>query len=333
MAKNKVEVSVGEELRNVARAMQRVTSAAFAGTPGTANSIKGKRKSAQFSFKIRSASDKRSIESQGRRQILAQIFGQRAAEVEKIIQRAIENVVIGLVGAGKPNIKVFNRSLGSAKPQKDIDDEPFARFIKSKKGAGEIGLPDPEESLRNLKIALVEAISVDVIVRSSGPQIKFSFDQRKLLKLTPHPDRFEGGSSAPFFSWLSLVTGPDFSSGTPGYSLVTARDLKNGLRRARPSINSGPGTNKNLRRANIVQNLIRSSRTRGNAGEFAAIMMTNRSLRGVSPAESFGGKTEDYRPDGRFRGFWDQWWMKTKVDLGIWSRRVMGATIRGLLRG
>lgn len=336
MAKNNVEVSIQEEMRNVANALQRVTSAAFAGTPGVAPTIKGKRKSAQFTFKIKDSNDKRSIQSQARRQILGQIFTGKAVEVERVIKRAIEAVISGLVGVGNPNVRVFNRSLGSAKPPRRLEQEPFAQFIKSKAGAGEVGLPDPNESLRNLKAALMASVTVDVVVRKDGPQVKFSFDQRRLLKLTPHPDRFEGGGSASFFSWLSLVTGPDFlQGGTPGHSLVRVSDLKAGLRKSGTSANSRQSSKINLRRANIVEGLIRSSRTRGNAGELAGIMMRNKSQRagGRSPAEAFGGRTEDYRPSARFKGFWDQWWLRNKLELGIWSRRVMTATVRELLRG
>lgn len=331
MTKNRVEVSVESEIQNTARAMRRVTAAAFAGSPGAAASVRGKRKSAQFTFKINNANDKRSLESKARRQILDQIFTKRAVEVERSVRQALEAVIFGLIGLGGSSVRVFGRSLGSAKSSKDLDQEPFARFIKSKRGAGEIGLPDPSESMRNLKVALSQAITVDVVVRKSGPQIKFSFDQRRLLKLTPHPDRLEGASNAPFFSWLSLVTGPDFAQGgTPGFSMVTASDLRAGLRKA----GRRSGSRKtNLRRANMVENLIRSSRTRGNAGQLAAIMMKNRAARGKSPAEAFGGQTEDYRPSSRFKGFWDSWWLRVKLELSTWTKRVMSATTRALLKG
>ena len=52
-----------------------------------------------------------------------------------------------------------------------------------------------------------------------------------------------------------------------------------------------------------------------------------------SPAEGFGGQTEDYQPSARFKGFWDEWWLRNKLELGTWSRRVMSATVRALLKG
>ncbi len=329
----KIEISLHEEMQNVGRALKRVTAAAFSGAPGTAGKIKGKRKSVQFTFKIKGSAEKNSLESQARRNILGDLFSKRASEIERAIKLAIEAVIAGLVGAGNSNVKVLGRSLGSAKPQRKLEQEPFAQFIKSNAGAGEIGLPDPDESIRNLKVALLASITVDVIVRKNGPQIKFSFDQRRLLKLTPHPNRFESGVKGPFFSWLSLVTGPDFSrSGTPGFALVTIGDLKASLRKSSGS--SSNGAKVSLRRANITEGLIRSSRTRGNAGEFAAVMLRTRpSKGGKSVAEALGGKTGDYRPSGQFNGFWDQYWLGMKLELGIWSRRVMSATMRALLRG
>ena len=336
MAKNTIKLSIQTEMKNVAKAINRVTSAAFAGAPGVAATVKGKRKSAQFTFKIKDSNDKRSIQSQARRQILDKIFSNRAVEVERVIKQAIEAVVAGLIGVGNPNVRVLNRSLGSAKPLRKIEQEPFAQFIKSKAGAGEIGLPDPDESLRNLKAALMASITVDVVVRKNGPQIKFSFDQRRLLRLTPHPDRFEGGASAQFYSWLSLVTGPDFlRGGTPGHSLVRVSDLRASLRKSGPDANSRQASKINLRRANIVEGLIRASRTRGNAGELAGLMMRNRAKRAGSrsPAEAFAGQTRDYTPSTRFKGFWDSWWLQNKLELGTWSRRIMSATVRAILRG
>jgi len=333
MGKNDVEVSLQQEMQQLGESLKRVTAAALSGTPGAAASIKGKKKAAQFTFKIRTSNEKRSLESQARRSFLNNVFSKRAPEVEAVIKKALVAVIAGLVGAGNSNVRVFNRSLGSAKAQKDLEREPFAKFVMSKAGAGEIGLPDPMESIRNLKAALLQAITVDVVVRKDGPQVKFTFDQRKLLKLTPHPSKFENGTKGPFFSWLSLVTGPDFvTSGTPGFSMVRVSDIRASQRKASPTSKSAKKIN--LRRANIAENLVRASRTRGNAGEFAAIMLSNRSKRGgQSPAERFGGSKSSYAPSSKYKGFWDEWWMRTKMDLGVWSRRIMSATARALLRG
>jgi len=330
----KIDLSLQAEMESLGESLRKVTAAAFAGAPGVAPSIKGKRKSAQLTFKIRSANEKQSLESRARREILGKVFSDRAPEIERVMKTALQAAIAGLVGAGNANVKVFNRSLGVAKPKRALEQEAFAKFIKSKAGAGEIGLPDPNESIRNLKAALLQSITVDVVVRKNGPQIKFVFDQRRLLKLTPHPDQFEGGTRANFFSWLSLVTGPDFlRSGISGYSLVRASDIKASLRTS-SSTRGGRSSRASIRRINIAENLISLSRTRGNAGNFAGIMMRNRAKGGGrSPAEAFGGQIEDYRPSSRFEGFWDTYWLKVKAELSIWGKRIVLATTKQLLKG
>lgn len=332
MAKNSIQISLQEEIENVGKSLKKVTAAIFEGRPGVASTIVGKRKTGQITFKIRSAKDKSSLQTKGR-QVFQQFMRKNGPQVEVTMKKAMEAVIAGLVGSGNANIKIFGRSLGIAKPRRRIEDEAFAKFIKSKKGAGEIGLPDPDESLRNLKAALMTALTVDVLSRSGfSPQIKFSFDQNRLLKRTPHPNQRESGAPSPFFSWLSLVTGPGFvSGGTPGFGLVTVSDLRASLSSLKSTAKGGV---RSLRRTQITESLIRFSRTHSNAGEFAAIMMKTKSTSGGrSPAESFGGVTKDYRPNPRFNGFWDIWWMQTKLELGLWSRKVLNATIRGILRG
>lgn len=332
MAKNRVEVSVTEEVKNVTDAMSRVTRAIFAGTPGRAKSIKGKRKSAQFTFKMREPSVKTNIERVARRKIMQQVFQKRGPEIEAQIKKAIMSVIMGLVGQRRAGIKVFGRSLGTAKPARQIEQEPFAKFVTSKRGAGEVGLPDPEESLRTLKLALMDSIAINVTVRSSGPQIKFTFDQRKLLKLTPHPAQFEGGVVAPFFSWLSLVTGPDFASrGTPGYSLVSVREMKQAMRSQNQEL-SRQRSRRGLRSVRSLEGLMSLPRTSSNAGEFAALMLSNRRRAGRrSVAEFAGGSNQQYVPSRRFEGFWDAWWLRTKRELGVWSRRIMIAAVRSVI--
>ncbi len=228
---------------------------------------------------------------------------------------------------------MMGRALGAARPTRPLDGEPFATFIKSKSGAGEIGLPDPQEAIRNLKIALVASISVDVVVKKDGPQVRFVFDQGKLLKMTPHPDTMEGGSSGAFHSWLSLVTGPNFVSSTPGYSLVRANDIIGELTNAQDQFGRRSSTRGELRSVRALNGLLRISRTREYAGMEAGIMLSNRRRNNrQSTAEFAGGSNQDYTPSRRFEGFWDEWWSSTKLDLGVWSRRIMFAAIRGALK-
>lgn len=334
MAKSRVNIEVGEEVQNVSKAIGRVTSAIFAGAPGAAKSIKGKKKSAQFTFKMKDASAKSQVERAARRKIMREVFAERGPEIEKQIKKALIAVIIGLVGQRGANVRVFGRSLGNAKPARAIEQEPFAKFVMSPRGAGEVGLPDPAESIRNLKIALAVAISVDVTVRTNGPQVKFRFDQRKLLRMTPHPSQFESGAPAPFFSWLSLVTGPDFASrGTPGFAIVRASDIKRQLRSQSQEL-SRLRSKRGARSVRSLEGLLTASRTRSNAGDFAAIMLSIRRGGGgkQSPAEFAGGKNQQYTPSRTFEGFWDMYWLQMKSELGIWSRRIMLAAVRSVIK-
>ncbi len=331
MAKNDINLSLQDELNAVGHSIAKVTKAIFAGNPGIAPAIPGKRKTAQVTFKIRGADDKNRLMRQARRQFLDDFMRKNGPKMEIEMKKAMKNVIAGLIGVSGANISVFGKSLGVAKPRQRIDDAPFAKFIKTAAGAGEIGLPDPNESIRNLKAALMRALTVDVLSRGGfSPQMKFTFDQNRLLKNTPHPVRKKGTS--PFFSWLSLVTGPGFiSGGTPGFGLVRVKDLHDTLK---SSSSLKQGGIRSQRRVEITEGLTRLSRTRGNAGDFAGIMMrTTRGKGGRSPAEAFGGVTESYRPSPRFNGFWDKWWFEIKDDLGVWAKRIISATIRLILRG
>jgi len=335
--KPQVEISVEPTVRNTIQAMERVTSAILAGNPAGAGTIAGKKITAQFSFNMRDSSTKQSIEDAAHRKIVEEVFGRNAVLLENAIKKAVEMVIENMVGYGTNNITILGRSLGRMSSRTRLTDEPFARFIKSKAGAGEVGLPDPQESLEQLKVALIAAITVDVVVRRNGPQVKFRFDQRKLLKLTPHPDQFEGGKKGAFYSWLSIVTGPDYISSIPGYALVRVADMQKELRKA-SSRSSGLVSIQALRglkKMEFIQNVISVSRTRGYAGEMAGVMLrTNRSGKGrQSSAEFFGGKSQDYHPSRNFSGFWDRWWVQRKEELSVFVRRIMGAAVKAILKG
>lgn len=337
MTKPRVELSVEPTVRNTIQAMERVTSAILAGNPAGAGTISGKKVTAQFTFNMRDPSMKQSIEEAAHRKMVEEVFVKNAVKLENAIKKAVEMVIENMTGHSVNNVTVLGRSLGRMSSRTRLTDEPFARYVKSKAGAGEVGLPDPNESLDQLKIALIAAITVDVVVRKNGPQVRFRFDQRKLLKLTPHPDQFEGGPKGAFYSWLSLVTGPDFVSSIPGYALVRVGDMQKEMRKA-SSKASGLTSVKALRgmkKVEFIQNVISVSRTRGYAGEMAGVMLTtNRKGNSKkSSAEFFGGKSQDYKPSKNFSGFWDKWWVQRKQELAVFVRRIMGAAVKAILKG
>jgi hypothetical protein len=230
----------------------------------------------------------------------------------------------------------LGETLGELQSSTDIEDEGFAKYIKSPQGAGEVGLPDPQEALDNLKLAIIAAISVDVVVRAKGPQVKLRFDQRKLLKLTPHPDQFEPGNKGPFFSWLSLVTGPDFlSGGTPGYSLVRLGQIRTAMNSRSVAGLTSSKARAGLKRISFFQNVMRVSRTAGYAGDYAAVMLSTATKPGakLSSAQYFGGDNTPYSPSKTFSGFWDRWWLQRKVEMGEFARLIMSTAIRVLIKG
>lgn len=335
MAEPKIEVSLVEEMENVVRALQRVTSAIFAGSPGASRTIKRRRKDVQFTFRMNDSRQKRSVESIARRKLVNEIFKKQASKLEREINNALKTVILGLIGIKTSSVKVMGRSLGTPKASRPIDSQPFARYIKTPAGAGEIGLPDPDEAIRNLKVALFAAISVDTVVRGDGPQVKFEFDQSRLLKLTPHPDTMEGGEKGAFHSWLSLVTGPDMVKSISGFSLVRASDIKAEMQSVSQKLErSSFRSRRALKPLQALEGLLKISRTRGNAGDYAGLMLRNkRNGRKRSVAEFAGGDNQDYSPTRRFDGFWDEWWMSIKADLGVWTRRIMFAAVRGSLKG
>lgn len=338
MTKPQLEVSVESTIRSTIQAMERVTSAVLAGSPAGAGTISGKKVTAQYTFRMRDPGLKKSVQEAAHRKIVAQVFQRHAVQLESAISKAVNAVIKNMVGYASNNITVLGRSLGKLTSRTRLEDESFAKFILSKEGAGEVGLPDPHESLEQLKIALIAAITVDVVVRRNGPQVKFRFDQRKLIKLTPHPDRFEAGAKGAFYSWLSLVTGPDYlSGGTPGFALVRVGDIQKEMRRA-SSKNSGLTSAKSLRglkKVQFLQNAINVSRTRAYAGEMAAIMLkTNKTGKSKkTQAEFFGGKNRDYQPSKNFNGFWDKWFAQRKQELAVFVRRIMSAAVRSILKG
>jgi hypothetical protein len=338
MTKPKVEVSIDNTIKNTIQAMERVTSAVLAGNPAGAGTISGKKVTAQFSFRMRDPSLKKSIEEAAHRKMIAQVFQKNAVQLEAAIKKAVNTIIHNMVGLSSQNVQVMGRSLGNLTAKTRLEDEQFAKFIKSKKGAGEIGLPDPDESLNQLRLALIAAITVDVVVRRNGPQIKFRFDQRKLLKLTPHPDQFEPGAKGAFYSWLSLLTGPSYlSGGTPGYALVRVGDIQKEIRRA-SSKNAGLVSAKSLRglkKIKFLENAINVSRTKGYAGEMAGLMLktTKTGKAKKTQSEFFGGKNKDYQPSKNFEGFWDKWWVQRKQELSVYVRRVMTAAVRSIIKG
>lgn len=329
--KKPVSVSVNEVISNTIQSMERVSSAILSGSPASiSDNIKGKKVTSQFSLNVKDPSLKEEIQNQTQKKIYQKVFQENAVILENEIKKAMHIAISNMLGLNAGNITVFGKPIGRLGKIRQIENEPFAKWIQSKQGAGEVGLQDPRESLEQLKYALVASISIDVTVTHRGPKVKLKFDQKKLLKLTPHPDATEPGPKGPFFSWLSLVTGPDFVSSISGYSLVTVKDMMQKSRKLLSGKSkSALGNMKSIRGLN---DLMKISRTASNAGNFAAVMLSNVSKNGrKSPAEFAGGKNKDYSPSKSFDGFWDKWWSERRSDMAPLVNKIMIVAIKTIL--
>jgi len=335
-----IKISMGDIAQLAMESAAMTIRTTMGGEPGIASGFttKAKSKTAQLTVNITGSSKiKRSIESIARRTLLRELYQKRAVEFEVLIRRALFNLVAGVTDsdAASHSVSIAGSQVGVAKASRRIETEPFARFILTKEGAGEIGLPDPNHSLDELKDALFHAITPDVIVLNKGPQIKFKFDQSRLLRLTPHPGRDSKQGPAPFFSWLELVTGPNFQrSGTPGFTLVRVGDIRQQARNLRGNGEAGRSSEKSFRKQiRSLTNVIHGSRTLSYSGNAAGLMFLTTSFdKARGQGEFFGGQATDWRPSASFEGFWDVWWARTKADLLQWSHRILRVVHRVMLQ-
>jgi len=319
-----IKISVQDKVKKTGEAVAKTIRNVFANQPVTTPSAKSERKSISWTLSLQGKH--KQIKDIVFQQLLNKLSGQRAVQFETAVRQAMTTVIMGIIGHRAQLITVFGRSLGIARATTNLENEAFVRFLRTPEGMGEIGLPDIDEALRSLKVALAASITVDrVSISDEGVQVTLRFNQRVLLKLTPHPNSLEGGAQGPFSSWLQLITGPQLiTGGTPGFGLVRANDLVAQLRQS-----SSAGQ---LKRVEITHRLLSISRTRDSAGGMSAIMMsTQRGSGKRSPAETFGGITESYQPSRQFDGFWDDWWLRTKNDLSGWAKRIMFAALKAVI--
>jgi len=325
MAKQKKsEVSVNEEIRDLAAAIRKVTTAIFESKGGGAARIKQKSKSTQVTFKV-SQKKRKDLEKAASRRLIQDTVSERRGELEAEIKRAVESVLIGLIGISSPSVKVMGRTLGSALPIENFTNGELASYVKSKKGAGEIGLEDPDSALSILAGSLLGAMSIVVTIGAFGiPKVNVTFSQTQLIKANPHPD-----TNSDFYSWLSLVTGPSFMRSIPGYTFVTSREM---FRKA-SKVKQRKGASSNM--LSTIKKIAKSPRSFGYAGYDAGLMFRNTREGNKRAAAQFAGATQnkgDYQPSTKFEGFWDDWWAEVKKELGRWIRLILFSAVRGAAR-
>jgi hypothetical protein len=152
MVKGEIQVPLKETVEATGEALRRAVLAGLGGLPqpGLPPKAKKKKRRTQRSLRFKlGPQDQAEVLDITHRKLINELFVKKGAKVQKIIEGALEAVIAGLVGLTS-NVSVGSRTLGSAKPRRPIDRAPFARFIKSKHGAGEVGLPNPDQELQKL---------------------------------------------------------------------------------------------------------------------------------------------------------------------------------------
>lgn len=262
-------------------------------------------------------------------------FVEYAQILSKAVSQAVHALLGNMLGVTEKNVKVFSKSLGTMVETKDLGSEPFAKYIKSKQGAGEVGLPDPEAAIENLRNALFEVIKVKIRVSKSGVSVTCSFPKEKLIRKTPHPDTEEKGQKGAFYSWLSLVTGPDEVKTISGFSFVSVGDMKKKLRDSRSklkTVKKASTVRSNIRLGKSLQRLMQVPRTKANAASYAGIMLSNKKTGYRSPAQIAGGSNKDYQPSKTFFGFWDIWWSQRQKELSKHISTIVAIAVKAIIK-
>lgn len=334
MTNKKTEVDVKTSLDEARQGLANAMKAAFAGKPGIAarTTPASRKRTASINKNIIDGKVKSSVSRLFDQKIIKEITqrgGARgiAAEVEKALQEVIDSIV----GEQPRNITVMGRNIGTPKPAINISQSPLGKYIKSKEGAGLIGLPDPDAALDSLKVALTDVIKVRVATGASRLKTEVEFDQQALLRRTPHPTLFEESkSNTPFISWLQLVTGPNFVKSIDDYSFVSVRQMSVALRKEQQAprglVRAGFNERDAMKRLSGLDALIRAPRTASYAGSAAGLMLLNRKRgKRLSAAEFAGGDNSPYQSPTKLVDYWDVWWNQVQIEIKKWAGKVLRA--------
>ena len=134
----KIVVDVGDTIRSTIQAMENVASAALAGNATGASTIKGKRITAQYSFKLKDLGMRKDIQDAAQQKLTEMVFTQQAGTLENAIRTAMQQVVENITGYSSNNVRVLGETIGELRSSSDIENEGFAQYIKSPQGAGEV---------------------------------------------------------------------------------------------------------------------------------------------------------------------------------------------------
>jgi hypothetical protein len=322
-------VPVGDVIKT---SIASVANSISTGTPG---SVKNGKISVNLKINLADQKLQAAIKKIAEEKITKKVFVDNSQVLSTAVTKAVNDLMSNMLGLTEKDIKVLGTSLGTLKSKKDIKSEPFAAYILSKPGAGEVGLPDPMKELNKLSKALLDTIKIRIRVLKSGVKVSCSFDQEKLIRKTPHPDVVDSAPNGVFYSWLSLVTGPSPVQSIKGFSFVTVSDMKRKLRDSKSklkTVKKQSTVRSNIKLGKSLTRLMSVSRTKAYAGSYAGIMLSNKKKGYRSFAQVAGGENKDYTPSKTFFGFWDIWWSQKKAEFASYIPMIVGAAIKKILK-
>jgi hypothetical protein len=241
----------------------------------------------------------------------------KTAQMRKDLISATKSMVVALAGNKEsvdgvsPEIRVGNKSLGVVKPKVTLAQSSLAKYLLSKSGAAELGIPDPKEALDTLQKSIPQIVQVTATVTKSNIKLRVDFRAGKLISLNPHPGkRFPNGQKIPVSSWLQWTTGPKFQAGISNYGLAKISTIK--------------------------KVTIGSSRTAGYSGGEAALMLKTTSIGAKrSQYQHLTGQTgSPWKPVTEFRGiFWKRWWDSNLSSIRQIMTKVIKEIVKQAIKG
>lgn len=220
------------------------------------------------------------------KQQLSKVINQQSGKIKKWLNQASYSIIHGLIdpSSDKANIKINGKNIGKIKPDLSLYKTAFAKYVLSKSGAGELGLPDPMSAMKDLEFALLDSFKISINIRGTDVSLEFNLDLNKVLSRTPHPGKMlPNGKKIEAMSWLQWVTGPNFIQGISGYGLVRVGDIGRSKFKPRSLLYAG--------------------------GEAGVMLSLNTRKSGKSPYEALTGKSgASWKPIQDFKDrFWENW--------------------------
>lgn len=238
-------------------------------------------------------------------QIMAQAIASissKSFNISRIVDKTFQQGMHELLMKGRTSVSLLGYTT-SVSMVETIHDSKLGRALKNSMILGELGISDPEATMKTLADSLIHGFSSRVTTDRISIVIEYVFNANRIVGYNPHPGKQQlNGENISVDSWLQWIVGPKFDSGgTPGYGLIRVSSL----------LSSGSGNSQDIRKL-----MARASRTNINAGGDAALMLRTKKTgnrRGSGQLTSFKGSTgKPWKPKLLEANFWAMWWKKNK---------------------